>query len=403
MIFGIRKMEKEVDRIRRSMKIRTDGRNDGGKGSGNWGHAGRPGEVGGSKKGGGKHNRQKDKKGNFTSFSKKRKEAATMHSLTNDDVDFFYHNKIKGVRIVDEKGAHYEQICGSMEFVSLETGEVVDFKKGEKVKVILPNSMNPNYNITPEDRLAMKKGTEDLSKAFSATDPQQMDDKYREQTGKIWRGSTKNERKALYTYTTSMHRPINNALRKGDTDSDSVNELIDTITEKLDQSELQEDTMLYRGTSTDAAEKLFGLPPGYLDDDKHMDPSNISLVGRVGTDDGFMSTGLMKGKGMGGTVKIEIMAPKGTKGLYCEPFSMYGNGDAINWNGKKKQSSYSSEFEFLLQRGCTLQIVGHTYNGSIHHIQAVIVRQDYSQSEYTKKHGPVSTRPPKKTKKKKTA
>lgn len=45
---------------------------DGGPGSGNWGHAGRPGKIGGSAKGGGKANRTGSKESGFSSEAKKR-------------------------------------------------------------------------------------------------------------------------------------------------------------------------------------------------------------------------------------------------------------------------------------------------------------------------------------------
>ena len=47
---------------------------DGGPGSGKWGHGGRPGKVGGSAKGGGKQNRYGSKESGFSSEAKKRAE-----------------------------------------------------------------------------------------------------------------------------------------------------------------------------------------------------------------------------------------------------------------------------------------------------------------------------------------
>lgn len=63
-----------VNEIRKKYNER---RADGGEGSGNWGHVGRPGEVGGSQEGGGKAFRmterdKKTKKIKFTSQAKKR-------------------------------------------------------------------------------------------------------------------------------------------------------------------------------------------------------------------------------------------------------------------------------------------------------------------------------------------
>lgn len=52
-------------------KEKVLGNQDGGPGSGNWGHAGVPGKVGGSASGGGTQNRQGSKKEGFTSEAKK--------------------------------------------------------------------------------------------------------------------------------------------------------------------------------------------------------------------------------------------------------------------------------------------------------------------------------------------
>ena len=52
--------------------LAADGRFDGGPGSGNWGHVGRPGKVGGSGKGGGVHNRSGTKESGYSSAAKER-------------------------------------------------------------------------------------------------------------------------------------------------------------------------------------------------------------------------------------------------------------------------------------------------------------------------------------------
>ena len=53
---------------------------DGGPGSGNWGHAGRPGKIGGSAKGGGKTNRTGTKETGFSSAAKERKKSKSSGS-----------------------------------------------------------------------------------------------------------------------------------------------------------------------------------------------------------------------------------------------------------------------------------------------------------------------------------
>ena len=56
---------------------------DGGAGSGNWGHAGRPGKVGGSGKGGGVHNRTGTKESGYSSAAKERAKEKAAKSVEN--------------------------------------------------------------------------------------------------------------------------------------------------------------------------------------------------------------------------------------------------------------------------------------------------------------------------------
>jgi hypothetical protein len=42
--------------------------------------------------------------------------------------------------------------------------------------------------------------------------------------------------------------------------------------------------------------------------------------------------------------------------IYAEPFSHYGRGGKLNWNGITSQSDFGSEFEVILQRGYSYKI-----------------------------------------------
>ena len=57
-----------------------------------------------------------------------------------------------------------------------------------------------------------------------------------------------------------------------------------------------------------------------------------------------------KGTGFSGDVIFNIYAPRGTKMMYCVPFSGFGNGSGRNWDGIIKQQTFGSESEMLLQR-----------------------------------------------------
>ena len=80
--------------------------------------------------------------------------------------------------------------------------------------------------------------------------------------------------------------------------------------------------------------------------------SSKRLVGMTPVELGFMSTGVAKGKGFSNKPIIlnNIYAPKGTKMMYVEPFSEYGEGFQRAWDGISEQSSISSEAEMLFQR-----------------------------------------------------
>jgi hypothetical protein len=68
------------------------------------------------------------------------------------------------------------------------------------------------------------------------------------------------------------------------------------------------------------------------------------------------SCGSAKGKGFSGYI-FNIYCPKGTKMMYAEPFSRYGKGSKINWDGISKQASFGYEDETIIQRGTTFKVI----------------------------------------------
>ncbi len=370
-----------VIRVRHSVRARADSRNieaDGGPGSGNWGHRGRIGKVGGSEKGGGGHNRQKEENGPYTSFSKQRREASKIHAATEKDIGLLSkvptndHGESHDIRVVDEKGRHYKKVPYSNSYQCVETGESRVFKEGDKIKIAIPRSMDPNYTYTEADQKAVELNRERFKKAFRAETGHDVSRKLEGTTKKVWEGCSQEAKDALEGYTDDEYESINDALRYGVTSNGEYNRKIEHITGAIENSVLDTDMILHRGIGKASAEKMFGLPPGYMDS-----PGRLSLNGRVGTDDAFMSTGGAEGTGFSyKDVKLEIMAPKGTKGLYCEPFSAHAN---------------SSECEVLLQRGTSLQIIGYrveeTDIGRQYVINAVVTGQDTGRSEYSRSLG----------------
>ena len=376
----IKKIEKNVLRIRRSLKKR---RLDGGPGSGNWGHEGRPGKVGGSGEGGGKHNRKVNSKG-FTSFSRRRKESMTPHPLGMHEI--ITASRSADVLILDGDGNRFTvHDMKERTFICKETGEIRKFQPGQTARVLLPNRLNTNYKVTRDDKTAMSVTMGTFKRADVAENGLEADNRYRANAAKVWQGCTDQQKSDLFEYTSSGHRKINSALRGGEADDYYVAQKVNNITEVLDKSVIPKDSIFFRGISKRAAEKMFGLPGGYLSDQHE---ENMSMVGRIGTDNGFMSCGAARGTGFEDDVRLEIFAPAGTKGLYCEPFSAHGLGSGMGWNGKASQDDFSNECEMLLQRGCTVQVIGHDITEDesgkrIHTLRVAIVRQEPGEFKYT--------------------
>ena len=108
------------------------------------------------------------------------------------------------------------------------------------------------------------------------------------------------------------------------------------------------------------------------------------FVGETMQEGGFMSMGSGKHKGFdeewGKDVIINIYAPKGTKAMYAEHFSQYGNGRAsASWLGDHRSKNFSKEFETIAQRGTKMRITKiekGSYNGKpIIYIDVEIVGQ----------------------------
>ena len=157
---------------------------------------------------------------------------------------------------------------------------------------------------------------------------------------RVWDNLSENERHAIKAYTGPFYSDINGLLRmpdgyKTEYDEKQIRGLIDSCEKALSKSQLKEDTILHRGIgSTTTLCKLVGGSP---DDLKNPDFLS-SKIGSFITEDGFCSTGGSTEDAWAG-VKMHIVAPKGTRGMYVDPIS-----------------AMKGEHECLLQRGTTFEI-----------------------------------------------
>ena len=241
---------------------------------------------------------------------------------------------------------------------------------------------------------------------------------YRPKLDKTWEKATEKERYSVWEYTQNSN-PINKSLsgyhdtwdredfkglgktdlghedkwRSFDTDAfekkfgknghKDYKMVVEKLTNIIDKSKMEDSAYLVRGSDVDG---LAGLLEGNLisfDDAKKLIKSNDIkslkkvIEGQKFTNHSFTSTGIASGTGFSGDIVYEVYAPKGTKYIYAEPASYYGNtinGEKLYKVGQS-YSSVGSEAEVILQRGTTFIIRDVKKVGSTIKIKMDVVGQ----------------------------
>lgn len=140
--------------------------------------------------------------------------------------------------------------------------------------------------------------------------------------------------------------------------------VVQNLTTMIDKSEMPESVYVVRGSDKNGF-------AGILEGDLFSFEDAISLLnsrdkqaikdaleGQTFMNHAYTSTGIAKGTGFGGEVKYEIYLPKGTKAIYAEPASYYGNtigGEEIYKVGQS-YSGIGGEAEVIIQRGTSFRI-----------------------------------------------
>lgn len=244
------------------------------------------------------------------------------------------------------------------------------------------NNLGVKSLLTKESKAILSNAysQERLDAGIWFYDAKDADAALRSKIAQLWKNTyTEPQKEALYLYTSGsdfMNRPLrgydyswSNFLGIGKVSLDNENDkgeyYINKMTEAISKSFYNKDYWLNRGVGTDEGMASFlGVKADWL-----MNASNEdlqSLVGKVVTDEGFMSCGTTKGTGFGGH-KMNIFCPAGTHMIYAEPWSHYGgnksNYNQYNsnvyknfWDGKKKQNYFGSEDETIIQRGTSFVI-----------------------------------------------
>ncbi|MPN18927.1 hypothetical protein SDC9_166292 [bioreactor metagenome] len=207
-------------------------------------------------------------------------------------------------------------------------------------------------------------------------DRTEADKLFRPWTQDLWPDFGLPEREALYEYTTGserFNRPLRGYDRSWDNfkgignvplDNEGAGQMISDLANALDKTEIQENVWLFRGSDQQSLSGMLGI------DKSKIIPSNIKALNKKFSgadimDSAFFSTGISADAGFKDRVSYEILAPKGTKGLYVEPFSKYGYNETSHiesgqygaeWDGQYHPGGVGSEAEVILQRGTCFKI-----------------------------------------------
>jgi len=233
-----------------------------------------------------------------------------------------------------------------------------------------PASEAPQNPFTPDAYSQERKA----AAALYISD-EDADAAFRAKSGEVWIASSEEAREAAVAYTGGSGK-FNRPLRGYDKDwsqytykgvgnvglnNEGAGEKIRLLTEMIDKSTYEQDVMSIRGYSVPGTEVFLGLDKDSL---KKMTIEELKdkIINKDFTDESFLSTGASKDSAFTfEDVIYNIYCPSGTKMLYMEPFSDFGEGNVgglsgIDWDGKAPALSLGGELELLIQRGTTFRI-----------------------------------------------
>ena len=290
--------------------------------------------------------------------------------------------------------------------------ELNDFKLQGKKYEALQNVLGEKMTKTPLKAGAYDGGAftaERIAAAKNFTDRNLADNYYRALLNKNWEDMTEFERYSVWEYTHNSN-PINKVLSGyangsrnwnrndfvgvgnvpwGTEDSwrsfgtrdfankfgkNGMNELdykrvIQELTLGIEKNVLADDAWFVRGSDINGLSGLFEGDLFSFDDAKKIlqsgsaDDLKQAFVGQTFTNHAYTSTGVATGTGFDREVSYRIYAPKGTKGVYSEPTSFYGNtindGDGMAEELYKvgmRNKGVGGEAEMIFQRGTQFRV-----------------------------------------------
>ncbi len=275
----------------------------------------------------------------------------------------YFEEKLKAGGLTPEEAAKFKGYLNDLaEFDA--TGKALDdlLKKQKNIQ----NSLSLLKNGGKDSLNPYSKARKDA--ALWAQTPQEADAVMRERTGEVWSKASKAEKDALYAYTQGsggFNRPLRGyegrwdnfkGVGKVDLNYEGRAEAIRHMTDVINRSTYDRDIWLQRGVETVAGAAAFLKLPEEALRNWSLAELKEALEGKDKDDPAFFSCGSAKGQGFRGFI-FRIYCPKGTKMIYAEPFSHFGNGDKRKWNGKSTQDYFSYEDETIIQRGTKFRVL----------------------------------------------
>lgn len=310
--------------------------------------------------------------------------------ITETDPDLMkkYQDLYKQLEELDTEGKSYHDIQAELKKIEQELKKVQsDLQKLDKGDII--EAADEAYTQARKDAAVWAKSTKEA------------DDVLRDVSGQVWKAAPKVEKDAIYEYTSSyskFNEPLRgieygtNAVKGvGNIDFDTigtsyggykpgqVRKQINAMTDIIEKSTYDFDIWLQRGCDYRGMDSFFEISMSDLQNASQAELEKL-LLGKTVTDYGFFSCGVSKGKGFSHKpIIMNVYAPKGTKMMYAEPFSAFGNGSGRSWDGVAKQSTFGSESEIILQQGTSFRITKVEKTGGKLYVDIEVILQNTPQ------------------------
>lgn len=373
--------EEQVSNIEAIVDTLRAKHQDGGYGSGNWGHLGRPGMRGGSMGGGGMQNRRElQRKGagygrykdiQFTSWSKQRDRVAEPHQMSRKEYDDIPEGSVI--------------VCGEDKFIKKNGAKsLVPIGKKNRVpvsklcertdtQIAIPKNSNTNVQSDPERELdARRVRSEKYPK--NITDAQ-ADERVRADAGQAYQKMSQDQKDALAAYNGAARAIMNKKMERG-TKTGAYAKEIQEAKKAVNSAQLQQDIRMEEALTAKAFMKRFGISQEKLDAAMSANRAGDVLAGSEGYKKGF-TTGRIGGPiTTGKKVVIHRNVRAGSTGIGVEAFSPTGNGAGPGWDGVSGQSSYSKRNEVILGSGTREVALRSWMDGDTLHVETDVVYQD---------------------------